>query len=237
MHQGVSEPALDLRAVSVAYGSRLAVENVCATLDPGEVVALVGPNGAGKSSLMHAVLGIVPSTGGVVVHTHRRGGLAFVPQGREVDVGFPITIEQVVMQGRRPFIRFGRRPKRTDRQAVSRALSTVGLDGLERRALGELSGGQVQRVLFARALAQEADVLLLDEPFSGVDRPTTGALVDLLGAIAQAGMAVLIATHDLALVRERFMRCLLLNRRLAGDGPPDEVLAGPRLEALFAMRE
>jgi ABC-type Mn2+/Zn2+ transport system ATPase subunit len=175
--------------------------------------------------------------GRVLVHTRRPGskGVAFVPQRAHVDLSFPITVEQLVGDGRRPFVAPWRRLRREDRAAVRRALSTVGLDGLERRALGELSGGQVQRAFIARALAQDADLLLLDEPLSGIDAPTAEALVELLHGIAATGRAIVLSTHDLAHVHRRFARCMLLNRRLLADGPPRDVLDAERL-AGFLLR-
>lgn len=235
MHGALELPALDVRHLNVRYGEHVAVADVTVCVEPGEVVALVGPNGAGKSSLLRAIMGLVPRTGRVLVHARRPGskGVAFVSQRADVDLRFPITVEQLVGDGRRPFVSPWRRPCREDRAAVRRALSTVGLDGLERRALGELSGGQIQRAFLARALAQDADLLLLDEPLSGVDAPTAEALVDLLHGIADGGRAILLTTHDLAQVHRRFVRCLLLNRRLLADGPPTEVLDTKHLTAFL----
>jgi ABC-type Mn2+/Zn2+ transport system ATPase subunit len=231
MHGKLDRPTLDIRDVSVRYDDHLAVQHVTTRVDPGKVVALVGPNGAGKSSLLRAIMGLVPRDGRVLVHTRRPGsaGIAFVPQRADVDLHFPITVEQVVADGRRPFRAPWRRLRREDRATVQRALSTVGLDGLDRRTLSELSGGQVQRAFIARALAQDADLLLLDEPLSGIDAPTADALVDLLHTLAATGRAIVASTHDLALVHRRFARCLLLNGRLLADGPPGEVLDGERL--------
>jgi ABC-type Mn2+/Zn2+ transport system ATPase subunit len=212
--------------VGVRYGSTVALQGVSLALDPGELVALVGPNGAGKSSLLHAVLGLVPCIGEVVL-----GDVAFVPQRQDVDLDFPITVEQVVAAGRRPFRR--RRHRAADRQAVTRALARVGLDGLERRSLASLSGGQAQRVFIARALAQEAGVLLLDEPLTGVDAATTQSLLELFARLAGDGAALLVSTHDLELVRRAFARCVALNRRIVGDGHPREVLGPAGLERLF----
>ena len=231
MHGALDRPALELRGFGVRYGDRVAVLDVTTHVDPGEVVALVGPNGAGKSTLLRGVMGLVAYDGEVRVHTRHRGakGIAFVPQRADVDAGFPVTVEQVVADGRRPFLAPWRRPRREDRAAVERALSTVGLDGLGRRTLAELSGGQAQRAFIARALAQEADLLLLDEPLTGIDAPTADSLVELLHGLAGAGRAVLASTHDLAQVHRRFARCMLLNRRLLADGPPAAVLDGDRL--------
>ncbi len=246
MHGALDEPALALRDVAVRYGEVEALAPVSLEVEPGELVALVGPNGAGKTSLLRAVLGLVPHRGEVVIHGRscdRRGhrlAAAYVPQRLDLDLGFPITVEQVVACARRPFRPTWRRPPAVrrraavrDRQAVSRALSRVGADGLERRSIGALSGGQLQRVLLARALAQEADVLLLDEPLTGVDEPTSAALVDLLETLAADGVALLVSTHDLALVRARFGRCVALSGRVVADGPPPEVLRAAVVEATW----
>jgi ABC-type Mn2+/Zn2+ transport system ATPase subunit len=234
VHGVAGERALDARGVSVRYGAAVAVEDVSLAVEPGELVALVGPNGAGKSSLLRALLGLVPHAGEVVVHGHSATAAAFVPQRQAVDLDFPITVGQLVAAGRRPFRRLGRRAGRADRQAVARALARVGLDGLVRRPLGALSGGQAQRAFLARALAQEADVLLLDEPLASVDAATAEALVALFARLAADGAALVVTTHDLALVRERFVRCVALQRRVVGDGPPARVLGGAGLERLFA---
>ena len=235
MHGKLDQAALDVRDLTVRYGQRVAVEAVTTHLDPGEVVALVGPNGAGKSSLMRAIMGLIPCAGEVAVHTRRPGttAVAFVPQRADVDLQFPITVEQVVADGRRPFVGPWRRLRRQDKTAVAGALAIVGLEGLGRRPISELSGGQAQRAFIARALAQEADLLLLDEPLSGVDAPTADALVDLLHGLARGGRTILLSTHDLPQVRRRFARCVVLNGRLLADGAPHDVLRADRLEALF----
>ncbi|MEW6583048.1 MAG: ATP-binding cassette domain-containing protein [Actinomycetota bacterium] len=222
-------PAIAVAGLTARHGRSVAVEDATFTVASGELVALVGPNGAGKSTLLRSLLGV-----------HRHDGTArltghpgFVPQRAAVDPDFPITVEQVALSGRRRFRRAWRRPSPADRLAAARAVARVGLDGLERRTLGELSGGQAQRALLARALAAEADVLLLDEPLAGVDRATTDSLCDLLHDLAGDGAAVVVATHDLDLVRRRFPRCLALNRRVVSDGPPAPVLGAAGLEALF----
>lgn len=240
MHGVGGEPALQAHGLGVTYGASPAVEDATFSLDPGEVVALVGPNGAGKSTLLRALVGLQPrARGDVVLHGRHcadrgdRARCAYVPQRQDVDLHFPITVSQVVLQGRRPFRRRSRRTGRADHQAALRALSRVGLESRGASRLDELSGGQVQRVFIARALAQEADVLLLDEPLTGVDTAMTESLCDLLDGLAGEGAAVLMSTHDLTLVRRRFSRCLALNVRLAGDGPPESVLGPGGLEALF----
>lgn len=239
MHGLADEPALQVRDVTVRYGAVAAVEHANLVVEPGELVALVGANGAGKSSLLRAVVGLVPYAGDVVVHgracgSARRTSIAHVPQRQDADLGFPITVLQMVAAGRRALRRAWQRPGRADRQATMRALSRVGLDGLEHRTLSELSGGQVQRAFIARALAQEADVLLLDEPLTGVDPPTSEALLALFSRLAADGAALVVTTHDLALVRTHFTRCVALNRTIVGDGAPAAVLAPEALERVYA---
>jgi len=234
MHEGL-EPALFLDAVTVRYGRTVAVENASLAVAHGELVALVGPNGAGKSTLFRAALGLLPFEGRIVVHQIRRRGVAFVPQRLDVDLDFPITAGQVVATGRRALRSRGLPSWSRDRQAIARCLTRVGLGGMGRRPLGSLSGGQVQRVLIARALAQEPTVLLLDEPLAGVDVAVTESLVDLFARLADEGAAIVVSTHDLALVRARFSRCIAINRSIVGDGQPATVLAPAGLERFFGL--
>ncbi len=227
----MSEPALQWQGVSVRYrGSGVAVTGVDLAIEPGEFVAMVGPNGAGKTSLLRAAVGLVPREGQIVVHGHAPYDVAYVPQRRDVEHDFPITVEQVVMQGRRRFQRMGRRRRSDDARVIRWAIDVVELAGLERRPLAALSGGQLQRVMIARALAQEASVMLLDEPCSGVDADTVQSLMALFRARAAQGTALVLVTHDLPLVREQFARCVLIDGRLVADGPPSEVLGSERLE-------
>lgn len=212
MHGIGDEPAVQTRSLSIRYGRRTALRDVTLTVQAGELVALVGPNGAGKTSLLHALAGALRFEGEAVVH----GRLALVPQRAELDPEFPITVGQVVATAWRG--------RGRDRQAVHRALARVGLDGLERRPIAELSGGQLQRCLLARAIAAEPHVLLLDEPLSGVDAQTASAVLGVVDAMCAAGATALVSTHDLALVRERFPRCVCLSATIVGDGAPEEIL-------------
>jgi ABC-type Mn2+/Zn2+ transport system ATPase subunit len=209
------------------------------SLQPGELVALIGPNGAGKSTLLKAVVGLVPHSGFVSVQGHEchhrpdRLDLAYVAQHSAVDRLFPITVDEVVRSGRRRFGRWWRRDSAADIGAARAALERVGLGDRGAARLSELSGGQVQRVFVARALAQEAKVVLLDEAMAGVDRPTTLTLLDMLHQVTASGAAVVVAMHDLALARRHFDRCLAVNGTLIADGPPEEVLVGDVLESVF----
>jgi ABC-type Mn2+/Zn2+ transport system ATPase subunit len=229
VHGVADEPAIQARALSARYGAHVALRDVSFALEPGQLVALVGPNGAGKSTLLRCLLGVQRCEGAIVLH----GRAAFVPQRADVDLDFPLTVEQLVRSGRRILRRAWRHAGAADRQATARALARVGLDGLERRTLRELSGGQAQRALLARALVSDAHVLLLDEPLAGVDVSVCEALCELFAALAAGGTTLLLATHDLELVRRRFERCLALNRTLVADGAPADALAPHGLERLF----
>jgi ABC-type Mn2+/Zn2+ transport system ATPase subunit len=234
-----AEPAaLELERVGAAYGALPALENVDGVVRPGEAVALIGPNGAGKSTLIKAVLGLVPVASGRITVLGRtpaeaRRDLGYVPQADTLDPEFPISVGQVVLMGRYRRIGWLRRPRATDRAAASAALEQVGLADLARRRFGTLSGGQRQRVLLARAIAAEPRLLLLDEPFNGVDAVSEHALLQAIAALKEHGTAVVIATHDLALAHLACEGVCLLNRRQYGFGATAATLTPDRLRATY----
>jgi ABC-type Mn2+/Zn2+ transport system ATPase subunit len=171
---------------------------------------------------------------GVHCHDHTdRMDLAYIPQRNDSDLNFPITVGELVLAGRRRFHRWYARPTSADRAAAAEALDRVRLGGTEHRALTEFSGGQLQRAYVARALAQEASVVLLDEALSGVDQPGTLELIEVFEGLAAQGTTLLVATHDLALARRRFNRCLAVNGTLRADGAPAAVLSAEALDATF----
>jgi ABC-type Mn2+/Zn2+ transport system ATPase subunit len=224
--------------VAVSYGDTRALLYSSFSIAAGELVAVVGPNGAGKSTLFKALAGFVDHEGDVVVHGEHchhleRKAIAYIPQQSDLDLRFPITVSEVVMAGRRRFHNGRMRATQHDHATVASCLEQVDLAGTESRSLSTLSGGQVQRVLLARALAQEADVLLLDEALSGVDTRHTDELISLFSTLCARGTSVLVSTHDLGLVRSRFTRCLTVNGRVLGDGTPTVELSGDKLERLF----
>lgn len=228
--------AIDL---AVSYGDTTALSSSSFAVGAGELVAVVGPNGAGKSTLFKALAGFVDHEGDVVVHGEHchhleRKAIAYIPQQADLDLRFPLSVSEVVMAGRRRFHGRRMRVTREDTARVATCLSQVDLAGMESRSLSTLSGGQVQRVLLARALAQEADVLLLDEALSGVDTRHTEELIALFADLCARGTSILVSTHDLGLVRSRFTRCLAVNGRVRGDGEPSIELEGAKLEALFS---
>lgn len=239
-HQWCEHPVLRVAGVSVTYPPASTVlDDVSFEVYPRELVAVVGPNGAGKSTLFKAISGLVAHEGTVElggVHCHHqrdRLGAAYIPQRSDLDHDFPITVGQLVLAGRRRFLRLGQRPGPRHRQAAVEALERVGLAPLARRPLSTLSGGQAQRAFLARALAQEAHLILLDEALSGVDQPRTEGLLDLFADLADSGTSLLIATHDLSLARRRFTRCLAINRGLIGDGTPETALDAAKIETTF----
>jgi manganese/iron transport system ATP-binding protein len=231
-------PALDLDEVGVVYGAAPALENIDGTVAPGEAVALIGPNGAGKSTLIKAILGLVPLASGRIAvlgsaPAKARRDVAYVPQADTLDPEFPISVGQVVLMGRYRRIGWLRRPGATDRQAARHALEQVGLADRARHRFGTLSGGQRQRVLLARAIAAEPRLLLLDEPFNGVDAVSEQALLDAIAALKKGGAAVVVATHDLALAHLACEGVCLLNRCQYGFGPTQATLTPERLRATY----
>ena len=235
-NNGIVLQAVDL---AVSYGDTKALSYSSFSVGAGELVAVVGPNGAGKSTMFKALAGFVDHEGDVVVHGEHchhleRKAIAYIPQQSDLDLRFPITVGEVVLAGRRRFHGRRMRANATDTARVSECLAQVDLADTESRSLTTLSGGQVQRVLLARALAQEADVLLLDEALSGVDTRHTEELIALFAQLCANGTSILVSTHDLGLVRARFSRCLAVNGRIMGDGSPEAELTGTKLEALFS---
>lgn len=229
---------LEAANLAVRYDDTVALGSSSFSVSAGEMIAVVGPNGAGKSSLFKALAGFIDHEGDVVVHgAHchhlERQAIAYIPQQSDLDIRFPITVGDVVLAGRRRF--HGARMRRTSADAahVAACLAQVDLAGAESRSLSTLSGGQIQRVMLARALAQEADVLLLDEALSGVDSRHTDDLVSLFADLCANGTSILVSTHDLSLVRRSFTRCLTVNGRVLGDGSPAVELDGTRLDSLF----
>lgn len=231
-------PVVRFSHVSARYdGGEPALQDVSFELAAGERVAIVGPNGAGKSTLFKVLAGIMPiSAGSIEVFGHQAGGhvcIGYVPQRVEVDWNFPVTVADVVMMGRVARIGVMHNPGKQDWRLVDESLGQVGLRALAERQIGELSGGQQQRAFIARALAQEADLLLMDEPLTGLDTPSQEGIFEILELLRAHGMTVLISTHDLHLAADRFDRLMLLRRRLLGLGHASEVLTPANLSLAY----
>jgi ABC-type Mn2+/Zn2+ transport system ATPase subunit len=214
---------------------------ISVTVNPGEVIGIVGPNGAGKSTFFRALLGLVaPSSGSIRLLggdvASQRRWVTYLPQREIIDWDFPLVVQDVVVMGRYPHLGWGRFPGPEDRRIVEACLEALGISDLRNRHIGELSGGQQQRTFLARALAQEAQILLLDEPFMGIDAATEQTILTLLRRLRAEGKAVLIVDHDLTRAAETYDRVLLLNQRLVAFGPPAQVLVPELLRITYGGR-
>ena len=234
-----STPVVDLTGVSFGYAATPVIEDVSLTVDPGEYVAVVGPNGSGKSTLMRLLLGLLDPDAGTAHLFGERADrfddgerIGYVAQGASAAKGMPITVREVVKMGRFPHVGIGRLSS-DDRTIVDDALATVGMSAFADRRITQLSGGQRQRAFIARALASEADLLVLDEPTVGVDAESVDAFYDLLAALNARGITVLLIEHDLGAVVEHADRVVCLNRDVHFDGPTDAFVESDALARAF----
>jgi len=235
---GHRNSALEVRRLTVSYSGHPVLWDVDARFPSGALSAIVGPNGAGKSTLLRAALGLVPVDAGQTLIQGRPvrealDGVAYVPQRDAVDWDFPITVREVVEMGRYRAAGWVRRVRRADRELVDDCLERVGMTAFAARQIGQLSGGQRQRIFLARALAQEAPVLVMDEPFAGIDARTEAALLELLRELRDQGRSVVVVHHDLGTVRASFDWALLLNVRGIACGPVREVLVPEQLRRAY----
>jgi manganese/iron transport system ATP-binding protein len=232
---------LEVRTATVTYrNGTVALLDASFAIPTGTITALVGVNGSGKSTLFKAIMGFVPVRGGrisvlgrPVNQALREGLVAYVPQSEDVDWDFPVLVEDVVMMGRYGCMGPLRRPRAADCQAVADALARVDMTGFAKRQIGELSGGQRKRVFLARALAQDGRVILLDEPFTGVDVTTENAIIALLTELREKGRVMLVSTHNLGSVPQFCDRAVLLNRSVLAAGPTAEVFTEANLRRAF----
>ncbi len=236
----MNEIGIDVENVTVAYHGKVALRSASLQLKAGTICGLVGMNGAGKSTLFKAMMGFVkPITGRVLINglpirqVQKNNLVAYVPQSEEVDWNFPVSVHDVVMMGRYGYMNFLRIPRSIDKQAVRESLERVEMWQMRDRQIGELSGGQKKRTFFARALAQQGKVLLLDEPFAGVDIKTEKMMLNLLMAMRQAGYTILISTHDLASITTFCDRVILINRTILAYGDTADVFTEENLSRTF----
>jgi manganese/zinc/iron transport system ATP- binding protein len=228
----MSETVLAVRALHLSYDEQTALHDISFEIPAGDMLAIIGPNGAGKSSLLKSIMGLVqPRKGGVIEVDRKR--LAYVPQHQAVDWQFPVTVHDVVMMGLARQIGWLRFPRREHLQRVEAALERVGMSAYSKRQIGELSGGQRQRVFIARALAQKNDILLLDEPFAGIDASTENELINTISALNEEGITILLTTHDINMAFKRFKRILAINHSLVGIGSPQEMYTPEMLTRLY----
>lgn len=230
-------PALEIQGLQVSYGKRVALQDLDLRVEPGERLAVVGPNGAGKSTLFKAAAGLLQQNSGAIsvfgAPPRQHACIAYLVQRSAVDWTFPVDVTDVVMMGRIRKLGFFHKSTSTDKAFVHNCLERVGLQDLAHRQIGELSGGQQQRMFIARALAQQAELMLMDEPFTGLDMNTQEGILNLLVELSRSRVTVMVATHDLQLAAQHFDRVLLLNRQIVACGPADEVFTRENLEATF----
>lgn len=239
----MSDTALHLNVdnISVTYSNgHTAIQNAEFQLRGGSICALLGVNGSGKSTLFKTIMGIIRPTQGQVTldglsvaKALKQNLIAYVPQSEEVDWNFPVLVRDVVMMGRYGKMSFLRIPSKEDKQQVAYALARVGLTDLAQRQIGELSGGQKKRVFLARALVQQGRVMLLDEPFTGVDIKTENAIVELLRQLRDEGHLILVSTHNIASVPEFCDRVVLINKTVIANGPLETTFTAENLENTF----
>jgi ABC-type Mn2+/Zn2+ transport system ATPase subunit len=230
-----SAPAIVARDLAAAYGDRIVLREVTFDLRAGAHLAVVGPNGAGKSTLLKVIGGLLPWTRGTIrVHGHAPRDhlcIAYVPQRSDVDWRFPVTVTDVVLMGLTGKLGPLRRASEGDRRLVASAIERVGLGDRAHRQIGELSGGEQQRMFIARAIAQEAEIVLMDEPLAGLDVPSEVDVLALLDRLDRT--TLLVALHDLDVAAAHFDRVLLLSERMIGFGAPDDVFLPNALEAAY----
>lgn len=236
----MSSPAIEINDVSVRYQEKVVLADASVSVPSGSICGLVGMNGAGKSTLFKAIMNAVPlvkgsvKLNGLTVKTAQKKGIvAYVPQTEAVDWNFPVNVRDVVMMGRYGFMNLFRRSTYKDETAVQKALERVRLLEYADRQVGQLSGGQKKRVFVARALAQGASILLLDEPFAGVDAKTEASLVELLKELQKQGVTILIAAHDLATIGTYCDHIILLKNRVIAAGPTKKVFTRENIAATY----
>lgn len=234
--------AIDVDSISLHYGDVLALDHATVRLEKGRICGLVGMNGSGKSTLFKAIMGLVkPDAGTVTIvggsptKARKSGVVSYVPQSEDVDWQFPLSVHDVVMMGRYGHMGFTRHPRRADRLAVAEALERVELTDYSQRQIGQLSGGQRRRAFVARGIAQCATILLLDEPFAGVDKRSEATICTLLKELAADGATILVSTHDLQALPDLADEALLLMRRVLMHGAPAEVLEPENLALAFGL--
>lgn len=235
------ESALCVRQATVQYSNgHVAINDVNFHLQGGTICALLGVNGSGKSTLFKSIMGLVKLSAGQILlcglpvnQALKRNLVAYVPQSEEVDWQFPVSVYDVVMMGRYGYMNFLRRPNATDREKVQAAMERVGIAHLAQRQIGELSGGQKKRVFLARALAQQSRIILLDEPFTGVDVETENAIMDLLKALRAQGHLILVSTHNLATVPSFCDQAVMINRTVLLHGSIETTFTAEHLARVF----
>jgi manganese/iron transport system ATP-binding protein len=231
---------LEVLELAVNYRGVQGLDRVSFCVEPGQLVGILGPNGAGKSTLFKAMLGLIPTVSGTVRYEQnplqrQLEKVAYVPQRSQIDWDYPITVQNVVMMARTRTLGWFRGPGRPAKEIVENALERVSMLSLRDRRIGELSGGQQQRVFLARALAQQADLLIFDEPFTGVDVKTEAIILEVFAELRAQGKILLVSNHDWGEALTQLDRLLLLNQSLIADGSPNEVMTPENLQRAYGQ--
>jgi len=234
----IGSAKLEIENACIYYGKNPALSNITFNVEEGQNIALIGPNGAGKSTLFKALVGLLPlDSGRIFIHGlpvgHHKDCVAYVPQKEEIDWLFPITVLEVVMMGRYSKIGKFKKPAKKDIDIVYESLNQMGINDLALSKISELSGGQQQKVFIARAIAQEPHILLMDEPFTGVDMSTKETILTFLDNSKKSNVTVIVATHDLNMAAKNFENILLLNKEIIAYGSSSEVFTQKNLNSAF----
>jgi manganese/zinc/iron transport system ATP- binding protein len=230
--------AVEVRGLTVAYHKKPVLNNIDFSVPKGKLIGIIGPNGAGKSTLIKAILGLIPRSAGEITifnkpYSPKSKKVGYVPQRGSVDWDFPTNSLDVVLMGRYGHIGWFKRPSKKDIRLANECLRKVGMDSFANRQISQLSGGQQQRIFLARALAQDAEVYFMDEPFAGVDAATEKAIIALLNELKEQGKTVLVVHHDLQTVKEYFDWTILLNKRMIQCGPTEKVFTIDNLQLTY----
>lgn len=231
-------PILEVHDLTVSYNKKPVLWGIDFTLPKGALVGIIGPNGAGKSTLIKAIMGLIPSGSGFVKLFDKqldevRGKVSYVPQRESVDWDFPASAFDVVLMGRYGKLGLFKRPRKADKEVAMECLEKVGMQQFANRQISHLSGGQQQRVFLARALAQDAELYFMDEPFAGIDAATEAAIIDLLKKMTAEGKTVVVVHHDLQSVKEYFNWLLFINMRLVASGPTEKIFTEELLQETY----
>jgi manganese/zinc/iron transport system ATP- binding protein len=238
MIKHVKDPVLEVHDLTVSYNKKPVLWGIDLTLPPGVLAGIMGPNGAGKSTLIKSVMGLLHVSSGYVRIFNEplenvRKRISYVPQKESVDWDFPASALDVVLMGRYGKLGLFKMPSKKDKEIAMESLKRVNMEGFYKRQISQLSGGQQQRVFLARALAQEADIYFMDEPFAGVDAATEAAIIELLREMKNSGKTVVVVHHDLQSAEEYFDWVILLNTRLVASGPKEEVFKNELLQETY----
>jgi ABC-type Mn2+/Zn2+ transport system ATPase subunit len=240
MRNELTQPTIQVKDLMVAYDGNVAIHDIEFQLHPGTISALIGPNGGGKSTLFKAIMGfIIPTQGEVQIEAmlvrqaQKKNLIAYVPQSDEIDWNFPVNVEDVAMMGRYGYMNFLRKPSAEDRRVIDESLERVQMTVFRHRQIGALSGGQRKRAFLARALAQGGRIMLLDEPFTGVDATTEQAIISLLLDLRLKGSTILVSTHDLTSIPHFCDHVLMINQTLFAHGSIDEAFTQDNITLTF----